>query len=92
MDQEALEELIAEQAAQSAVLTILTRTCATISAEITNRDPQRVVSGWEDAGNEMLSRLVLAGFDAEETERTINKAQHRLSEIMGSAFSGSRPE
>lgn len=85
MDQ-VVEELLAEQAAQSVAITTLLRALLKIVGAEQGSDARReILKKWDEAGHSLLDKTRLVGVDETQQERVIEKAKARLTDILTTA-------
>lgn len=81
MNEAAIDELLAEQAAQSVVIATLMRALLKMAGQ--DGDARAaVLNRWEQAGHDLLARTPLRGLDEARRERVITMAQAKLTDIF----------
>lgn len=85
---EAIEELLAEQAAQSVAITTLLRAVMKMAGAENGGDVRRaLLAKWDEEGSGYLDKTKLVGLTLEQQARVIEKAKARLTDILTTAHS-----
>ncbi|MEY9829812.1 cell division FtsZ-interacting protein ZapD [Sinorhizobium fredii] len=81
-----VEDLLAEQAAQSVAITTLLRALLKMVGADQGSDVRtEILKKWDEAGHNLLDKTQLVGVDSTQQERIIEKARARLTDIFTTA-------